>query len=125
MPRGGVDPRTRRDRGSEDSVFTYDDWERGFSRYKAHKEDKERERFTGDAWMSYKRWKEWLRSRDSSKEKWRPKDYRNEEEEFEHQFYQYKVDTDRFMRCKLSKPPPKPPMGGWKYGGTHWWDRVL
>ena len=52
MSRGGRDPRLKRDRGSEDPVFTYDDWEKGFARYQAMKEDKERERFTGDSWKS-------------------------------------------------------------------------
>ena len=37
MPRGGVDPRFRRERTEEDPVFTYDDWERGFARFVAHK----------------------------------------------------------------------------------------
>ena len=126
MSRGGRDPRLKRDRGSEDPVFTYDDWERGFQRYQAMKEDKGRERFTGDSWRSYRKWKEWLKSRDPSKDKWTPKGYRNEEEEFQHQDYQYRVDMDRFIRGKIPIPPPKPPwLAGsneGRTGGTEFYD---
>ena len=89
MPRSGVDPRFRRERTEEDPVFTYDDRDRGFARFVAHKEDKERERFTGDAWKSYKRWKDWQKSRDTSKDKWKPQgEFKSEVEDFQYQFYQ-------------------------------------